>query len=175
MKIADINLRKMEPIDPENPQRYYADYIGISILKKIYYLLYQPIRNQISKAKVSSNQRLSAVAHMKRLVKDSSHQCSERSRRKREARMQMDAVKKKSEQDEAVKRARVKVQETASKRRESGGSPLTSIEKNMRERLMSEWQKNALNSIMDPVGYSTNIESKLSKTQISPTMDIFQS
>jgi len=55
MKIADINLRKMEPIDPENPQRYYADYIGISILKKIYYLLYQPIRNQISKAKVSSN------------------------------------------------------------------------------------------------------------------------
>ena len=43
----------------------------------------------LAKKKVSTNQRMSAVAQMKRLVKDASHQCSERSRRKREARLHM--------------------------------------------------------------------------------------
>jgi hypothetical protein len=32
----------------------------------------------------------------------------------------------------------------------------------------------ALNTIIDPEASSTHIESKLSKTQISPTIDIFQ-
>jgi len=63
-----------------------------------------------------------------------------------------------------VKKVKEKVQERASMRREVGGSPLTSIEKHMREKLMTEWQKNALNTIMDPAGQSTNLGSKLSKT-----------
>jgi hypothetical protein len=47
------------------------------------------------------------------------------------------------------------------------------MEKNMRERLMTEWQKNALNTIIDPAVSSTNLDSKLSKTQSPPTLDIF--
>ena len=90
MKLAEIQLKKLEPVDKSNPrQHYYFDYLCLSLLKRIYYLLYQPIRNLLSKKKVSSNQRMSAVAHMKRLVKDTSHQCSERSRRKREARLHL--------------------------------------------------------------------------------------
>ena len=45
MKLAEIHLKKLEPTDPDNPKRFYADYIKLSLLKKIYYLLYQPIRN----------------------------------------------------------------------------------------------------------------------------------
>lgn len=52
----------------------------------------------------------------------------------------------------------------ASRRRDASSSPLTSIEKHMREKLMTQWQKNALNTIMDPAGQSTNEGSKLSKT-----------
>ena len=90
MKLAEIRLRKLEPIDKSKPpQHYYYDYLCLSLLKKIYYLLYQPIRNLLAKKKVSTNQRMSAVAQMKRLVKDASHQCSERSRRKREARLHL--------------------------------------------------------------------------------------
>ena len=51
-----------------------------------------------------------------------------------------------------MKKVKEKVQERASMRREVGGSPLTSMEKHMREKLITEWQKNALNTIMDPAG-----------------------
>jgi hypothetical protein len=63
-----------------------------------------------------------------------------------------------------VRKVKEKVQEMASRRRDVANSPLTSIEKHMREMLMTEWQKNALNNIMDPAGQSTNEGSKLSKT-----------
>lgn len=40
MRLAHVRLRKLEPADPDNPEYYYSDYIGIYLLKKIYYLLY---------------------------------------------------------------------------------------------------------------------------------------
>ena len=88
--------------------------------------------------------------------------------------MKLVEEKRRKDGEALVIKVKQKMIEIATTRRDVGGSPLTSIEKGVRERLIKQWQMEALNTIIDPEASSTHIESKLSKTQISPTIDIFQ-
>lgn len=53
--------------------------------------------------------------------------------------MKLVEEKRKKDGEALVKNVKLKMVEIASKRREAGGSPLTSIEKGIRERLIKQW------------------------------------